>query len=154
MSTFNENERIAFEGHTFYYVAPTPTESRAFFVVKNGGETVRLFDITGAPLGLMDDAGDILFGLAAFPEGDEKIEMDFSERSQGSGFEIKRNQDGDITGIGTIDIRDQSRVHHFGIGVEPINIWLDTTTGWFSVQMRHRNTRQTDEAVWYHEGLV
>jgi hypothetical protein len=154
MSTFSENERIEFQSHSFIYVSPTSSDDRALFLVKDGDETVREFDITGQPLGLKATEGYVVFGLSAFPEGNEKIDMDFSTRPQSSGFEIILDADGAITGVGTIDIRDMSRVHHFLIGNEPINIWLDTKTGWLVVQMRDRDTQQTDEADWYVEELI
>lgn len=154
MSTFSENERIEFQGHSFFYVAPTSSDNRALFLVKQGGETVLEFDITGQPLGLKATTDDVLFGLSSFPEGDEKIDMDFATRPQGSGFEVNLDSDGNITGIGTIDIRDLSRVHHFLIGNEPINIWFDTKSGWVVAQMRDRDTKQSDEPSWYEEELI
>ncbi len=154
MSTFSENERIDFQSHSFFYVAPTSDDDRALFLVVASDETVREFDITGQPLGLKANEGDVIFGLSAFPEGSEKIDMDFATQPQNSGFEVNLDSDGVITGIGTIDIRDLSRVHHFLIGNEPINIWFDTTTGWFVAQMRDRDTKQLDEASWYEEVLI
>jgi hypothetical protein len=154
MSTFRENERIVFQSHSFYYVAPTSGEDRALFLVIAGDETVREFNITGQPLGINANEGYVMFGLSSFPEGSEKIDLDFATQPQNSGFEVNLDSDGAIAGIGTIDIRDLSRVHHFMIVNEPINIWFDTTTGWFVAQMRDRGTKQLDEASWYEEVLI
>ncbi len=154
MSTFSENERFEFLSHSFIYVAPNSSSSKALFLIKMGEEIVREFDITGHFLGLKANESTVMFGLSAFPEGSEKIDLDFATRPQSSGFEINLDANGAITGIGTIDIRDLSRVHHFGIGIEPINIWFDVHTGWFVVEMRDRDTQQTDEADWYVEELI
>jgi hypothetical protein len=154
MSTFSETERIEFQSHSFIYVAPTSSDERALFIVKAGGETVLEFDITARPLGLKATTDEVLFGISSFPEGDEKIDMDFASQPHGSGFEVNLDSDGVITGIGTIDIRDLSRIYHFFIGNEPINIWFNPTTGWFIAQMRERDTKQPEETIWYYEELI